>query len=229
MKFEIKHRTTGKTLYQDEADSFKALIIAAIKSKTNLYGADLYCANLRGANLYGANLYGANLYGADLYGANLYGADLYGANLGGADLGGANLCGADLGGANLYGADLGGANLDGANLGGAKNLSELVAAQTNILPDGPIIGWKKCQNQIIVKLLIPAKARKSNASGRKCRAEFVKVLDVFGAEVGVSTYDPKITYRKGETVTCHKWDEDRWIECGGGIHFFISRIEAESY
>ena len=35
MKFEIKQRATGKTLYQDEAGSFKSLIIAAIKSKAN--------------------------------------------------------------------------------------------------------------------------------------------------------------------------------------------------
>jgi len=174
MKFKIKHRFTGTILYQDEAESFQALITAAIKS-----GADLNGADLRGADLRGADLRGADLYGADLY--------------------------------------------------GTKNLPELAAAQTNILPEGPIVGWKKCRNQVIVKLLIPAEARKSNASGRKCRAEFVKVLQVFGAEIGVSTHDNTTIYRKGETITCHKWEEDRWVECGGGIHFFITRIEAESY
>ena len=57
----------------------------------------------------------------------------------------------------------------------------------------------------------------------------MKVLQVFGAEVGISTYDDKTEYRKGATVTCNKWEEDRWVECGGGIHFFITRIEAEQY
>jgi Family of unknown function (DUF5758)/Pentapeptide repeats (8 copies) len=254
MKFEIKNRFTGSILYQDEAASFVALIQAAVTAGANLYGADLRSANLRSANLRSANLRGAdlggaNLRGADLGGANLRGADLRGANLRGADLGGANLRsanlrsanlgganlrGADLGGANLRsanlrGADLRGANLRSANLRGAENLSDLIAAQTTILPEGPCIGWKKCQNNVIVKLLIPANARKSNASGRKCRAEFVKVLQVFGAEVGISTHDAKTTYRKGETITCNKWEKDRWIECGGGIHFFITRVEAENY
>jgi hypothetical protein len=121
------------------------------------------------------------------------------------------------------------ANLYGANLYGAKSVPELAAAQTILLPEGPIIGWKKCQNNVIVKLLIPYKARRSNATGRKCRAEFVKVLQVFGAEIGISTHNNTTQYRKGETVTCDTWNEDRWTECGGGIHFFITRIEAEKY
>jgi uncharacterized protein YjbI with pentapeptide repeats len=32
----------GKIIYQDEAESFRALILAAIKSRANLYGANLY-------------------------------------------------------------------------------------------------------------------------------------------------------------------------------------------
>lgn len=43
---------------------------------------------------------------------------------------------------NLYGADLSGANLSGADLSGAKNAG-LVIAQTRILPEGSLIGWKK--------------------------------------------------------------------------------------
>jgi hypothetical protein len=78
-------------------------------------------------------------------------------------------------------------------------------------------------------LTVPSKARRSNATGRKCRAEFVKVLDVIGAEVGISKHDGKTEYRKGKIVRCDKWEEDRWIECGGGIHFFITRYEAENY
>ena len=195
----------------------------------NLQGADLRGANLQGADLYGANLRGANLRGANLRGANLQGANLRGANLQGADLRGANLQGADLYGANLRGADLYGANLYGANLRGAKNISDIGAAQTVLLPAGNLVGWKKCCNNVIVKLLIPQKARRSNSTGRKCRAEYVQVLRVYGAEVGISTHNNLTAYRKGETVKCDQWNEDRWTECGGGIHFFITRAEAEAY
>ena len=159
--------------------------------------------------------------GADLRGADLSETNLYGANLSGADL-----RGADLSETNLYGADLRGANLSGADLEGTSGIKG-----TYIAPEtGSFTAWKKCQNGVIVKLRIPAKARRSNATGRKCRADFVKVLQVFGAEEGRSTHDNgKTVYRKGETVHCDTWCEDRWTECGGGIHFFMTREEAESY
>ena len=164
---------------------------------------------------------GANLYGANLSGANLRGADLYGADLSWADLRETNLYGADLRGADLYGADLRGADLEGTS--GIKG--------TYIAPEtGSFTAWKKCKDGVIVKLRIPAKARRSNATGRKCRADFVKVLQVFGAEEGRSMHDNgKTVYRKGETVHCDTWCEDRLTECGGGIHFFMTREEAESY
>src|SRR6185312_2400460 len=136
----------------------------------------------------------------------------------------ANLCGANLCGANLYGADL-----YGADLYGAKEIPELAVAQTVLLPEGNLVGWKKCRDGVIVKLLIPQHAKRSNASGRKCRASEVKVLRVYGAEVGISQHDGNTIYRKGETVKPDVWNEDRWTECGGGIHFFITRIEAEKY
>jgi len=141
----------------------------------------------------------------------------------------AYLSGAYLSGANLSGAYLSGANLSGANLKDAKE-AEYSLAQTTIVPEtGGFQGWKKCLNGVIVRLRIPAKAQRSNASGRKCRASEALVLQVIGAEEGISRYDRNTKYRKGETVKCDKWNEDRWQECGGGIHFFLTRIEAERY
>jgi hypothetical protein len=201
----ILSRWSGKVLYSCAKATIKEAVLQAIKD-----GADLSGANLSGANLSGANLSGADLSGADLSGANLSGADLYGAN--------------------LSGADLSGANLSGADLSGAKEIPVLAAAQSLIVPEsGPFFGWKKCKNGVIVKLAIGTNARRSNATGRKCRAEYVKVLEVIGAEVGISEHDGKTEYRKGAIVRCDKWNEDRWTECGGGIHFFLTRIEAENY
>jgi hypothetical protein len=180
------------------------------------------------ADLHGADLYGANLHGADLYGANLYGANLHGANLHGANLYGANLHGADLRGADLYGANLYGADLHGADLRGAKNISALVAAQTNICAEGTIRGYKKATEGLVV-LEIPAEAARSNATGRKCRAEFARVLKTPGGNPAHSKHDPNFVYRVGEIVRPDAWCPDRWQECAGGIHFFLTRIEAENY
>jgi len=229
----IKHRYTGAVLFEGESGmTTRQVLEKATLSGANLYGANLSGANLYGADLYGARLYGTNLYGANLYGANLSGADLYGADLYGANLSGANLYGARLYGTNLYGADLYGArlygtNLYGANLKDAKNC-ELAIAQTRILPEGQLIGWKKCKDDVIVKLQIPAKAKRSSAFGRKCRAEYVKVLQVFGADVGISLHDGKTQYVKGEIVKPDSFSEDWKSECAPGIHFYITRIEAEN-
>ena len=155
--------------------------------------------------------------------ANFYGADLYGADLSGADLRGANFYGAD-----LSVADLRGANLRGADLYGAKN-ADLVIARTRILPEGDIIGWKKCKGGVIVKLRIPEAAKRSHAFGRKCRAEYADVLEIFGGDNALSSHDHKTKYVVGERVHPDKFDENWMEECASGIHFFITRIEAENY
>jgi hypothetical protein len=245
MNIEIKNRWTGVIIIAGEYENVRE---AVLKSKEN--GANLSGANLRSANLSGANLSGANLSGADLFDANLSGANLRSANLSGANLRSANLSGADLSGANLRsanlrsanlrsanlrsanlsGADLSGANLSGADLSGAKNIPALANVRASILPEvGQFIGWKKCKAGVLVRLMVGKNARRSNATGRKCRAEYIKVLEVIGATVGISQHDNKTKYEVGKIVRCDSWDEDRWVECGGGIHFFLTKVEAENY
>jgi hypothetical protein len=146
-----------------------------------------------------------------------------------ANLSGANLSGANLSGANLSGANLSGADLSGADLSGANNISPITQAETTIVPEGQFVAWKKCGNGVIVKLMVGKNAKRSNGTSRKCRAEYVKVLAVIGAEVGISTHDNKTEYRVGKIVRCDQWEENRWVQCGGGIHFFLTRWEAEAY
>ena len=173
--------------------------------------------------------------------ACLLGAYLRYADLRDADLRDADLRDADLRGADLFLADLRGADLRGADLRGA-NLSELTVAQTSILPDeGDIIGWKKALAldgaPIIVKLLIPSDAKRSNSTGRKCRANKARILDLQDRQgnslppdtTAYSSFDPDFTYKKGETVHVEDFDTNRWNECAPGIHFFITRIEAVKY
>jgi hypothetical protein len=105
-----------------------------------------------------------------------------------------------------------------------QNLSALVDART-ILPDGDLIGWKKLAGGTICKLKIPADAKRvGGLIGRKCRAEFVVVLAGAG-----SSQRGGVVYRVGETVKPDKYDPDPRVECSGGIHFFITRAEAEAY
>ena len=230
----------------------------------DLSNADLFGANLRGANLFGANLRGADLRNADLSNANLsnanlFGAYLRGANLSNADLSNADLSNANLRGADLFGADLRDANLRGANLRGADlfgaNLrnadlcrADLCGASIDQMmwniytvfyplqcpESGSYIGYKKASG-LVVELEIPADARRSSATSRKCRASKAKVLsitDINGNPAGgqvKSNYDPNFVYAIGETVEVTDFDDNRWNECSTGIHHFITRAEAVIY
>ena len=53
------------------------------------------------------------------------------------------------------------ADLSMADLSGAKN-HELAVAMASHLPEGDLIGWKKCREGVIVKLEIPSRARRSH-------------------------------------------------------------------
>ena len=188
--------------------------------------ADLRGANLCNANLFGADLRGANLCGADLCNANLRGANLRGANLRGANLFGADLCNANLRGANLFGADLSCASMD-------QMIWNIHTAFYPLqCPDsGSYIGYKKASG-LVVELEIPADARRSSATSRKCRASKAKVLSITdingnpGGDQVRSNFDPNFVYAIGETVEVTDFDDNRWNECSTGIHHFITRAEA---
>jgi len=222
---EILNRYTKAVIYKSEtAETVAQAVCEAVKANVILSGS-----NLRGCNLRGCNLSGCNLSGSDLSGSNLRYSDLSGCNLSGSDLSGSDLSGSNLRGCNLSGSNLRGCNLSGSDLSGCKEIPVIAAAQTSITPDGSLIGWKKCQSGVIVKLRIPEDARRSNATGRKCRAEFVDVMEVIGSDVGISQHDGETKYVTGRRVICDTWCEDSWNECAGGIHFFITREEAENY
>ena len=119
-----------------------------------------------------------------------------------------------------------GANLSGADLSGAKN-SDIALARTSIVPEeGAFVGYKKLANGVIAKLVIPHDAKRLNAIGsRKCRAEKVFVLEGQGA----SSHDKSVIYATDTWVLPDSFNDDRRVECSNGIHFFITRAEAEAY
>ena len=235
MKFEIRKLSSGEVVYTADLDAslesadYSVQLGAAVKIAVGA-GSYLAQAKLAGADLAGAYLVGANLAGAYLAGAYLAHANLEAANLETANLVGAILVGARLAGANIKDVNLAGANLRNVRLARAKN-GELAAAMTEILPrEGEVIGWKKA-GPCLVKLRVPPEAKRSNATGRKCRAEFVEVLEVIGDGAAITTRRGLRTeYVTGQTVRPDKWDaRSRWHECTHGIHFYLTREEAEAH
>ena len=231
-KIQIKHKILGSVLfeYEKEENTIKDTLQAAVKA-----GADLRDADLGGADLRRADLRGADLRDADLGGADLRDADLRDADLGGADLRRADLRGADLRRADLGGADLRGADLGGADLGGAKNIPYIPLACPS---DGAFIGWKKARSggyAALVKIEIPEDAKRSSATGTKCRCDKARVLEITRIADGkqsqeaTSDHDLNFIYRVGEMVSVDDFDENPYNECAPGIHFFINRQEAINY
>jgi hypothetical protein len=213
-----------KTYTKKELDKVLKLHDLWLNNKGGGIRADLSGADLSYTNLPGANLSGANLFDADLSGANLYGAKLSGANLSNANLSGANLSGA-----NLFDADLSGAILSGANLFDAD------LPYFQIPQDGDLTVWKKFGGDCYGKLLVPEGARRTaSLVGKKCRAEFVKVLEIYSlndntVEVANGWYNKDFIYKVGETIYPDSYDDDIRVECTNGIHFFLTKEEALSF
>ena len=262
----FEYTKEGNTITETVLDAIRrgADLRGADLRGADLRDADLCGAYLCGAYLCGADLCGANLRDADLRDADLYGADLRGADLRDADLCGAYLCGAYLCGANLYGADLCDANLRDANLRGANlrdanlrdadlcdanlrdanlrganlrdaNLRDAKGCYLSCPTEGSFIGWKKASGHI-VKLRIPEDARRSSATGHKCRCDkayVMEIQDMDGTKATEDTvrsdHDKNFVYTVGATVEVPDFDDNMWSECAPGIHFFIDRRAAVEY
>ena len=216
IKIEIRNRWTGSVVfeYTKEGNTITETVLDAIRRGADLRDADLCGADLRGSNLCGAYLRGANLCDADLRDANL--------------------CGAYLRGANLYGADLCDANLYGADLRGT-DLRDAKGCYLSCPTEGSFIGWKKASGHI-VKLRIPEDARRSSATGHKCRCDKAYVMEIQNMDGTRATedtvradHDKNFVYTVGATVEVPDFDDNRWSECAPGIHFFIDRRAAVEY
>lgn len=215
------------------ANLYGANLCEAILYGTNLFEANLCKANLCETNLSCARLFGAKLSKTNLYEANLWRADLRRSNLCEANLLGSNLCRADLREANLREAKLQETKLYGACLWGAMNIPYIPL----VCPErGSFTAFKKC-GEYIIELLIPADAKRSSATTRKCRASYAKVLSITTLDGKIAKTDrvmnsihpSHIVYKVGEYVYPDAFDENRWKECSHGIHFFINRQEAVEY
>jgi len=103
---------------------------------------------------------------------------------------------------------------------------------------GSFIGYKKALGGVIIELEIPGDAKRSSATGRKCRCNKAYVRAIYkrnniGKWIEIteahSTFDVTFMYKVGEMVKVDNFDENRWNECAPGIHFFISKQEAIDY
>lgn len=216
-------------------------------SNCDISGLDMGYANLADGIFVNADMSSVGLTYTTLNDAKMSGAILKGANLSFANLFFTDLSRADLSEAILRGAFFYRSVLTSCKFKYNKSLQDAIFKDVDLskicpnvfplpmaCPDtGAFIGWKKCRdrcgNPVIVKLLIPEDAKRSSATGRKCRCNKAIVLDIEGADVAYSRYDISFVYKIGETIQVDNFEENRFIECAPGIHFFINKQEAIEY
>lgn len=101
--------------------------------------------------------------------------------------------------------------------------------------DTPIRGYKKCDTNgngpTIVTLEIPRGAIVFSINGSKCRTNKAIVLSIDGDGINeaYSFHDQEFVYRVGDELVIDDFDLRYNVECGTGIHFFLTKGEAEHY
>lgn len=217
----------------------------AENEQLSLKNQQLADLDLSGWDLHGIDFSWAELSGTKLDGANLDGSVLDNAMMNHCSLRGATLRRASMQGANLRWSDLTGLHIEGANLW--RSVFEY-AVMENITDDedtrffrmfcpetGAFLAYKKCFNDRLVQLLVPADARRVSAACNACRCDRAKVLTIKSFDYeeqfteAWSLVDENFCYRVGEWVEAKNYNPDRWMESTGGIHFWMSREEALAY
>ena len=100
---------------------------------------------------------------------------------------------------------------------------------------GPFVCYKKCFEDKLVQLLVPADARRSSDTSRMCRCDKAKVLNITNFDHTEKFTEARslcgrdFYYHVGEYVYEPNYNDDRWLQSTYGIHFFMTEEEAKSY
>ena len=217
-------------LKQGEKD-FTNLIL----ENMNLENYDLSDMNFSHSNFINVNLSNVNFCSSQLVNVllddcDLQNANLKNANLERASLRRANLTKVDISGARLYAAVLENASLDDIIFDDkTENFCIHCPEQ------GAFVAYKKGLDNLIIKLLIPSDAKRVSSTMNCCRCDKAKVLEIKNFEgtkffdEAWSTVAENFCYKLGEWVYAENFNEDRWYDSTGGIHFWMTEDEAKAY
>jgi len=190
----------------------------AVLSASRFIAAALCDGNFRGANLSSCDFRWADLDYVHFENAILSNADLRWTK---------NSYWARFEGANMEGIEIEGSPIDDEAVEGVKNLFIPMVCPE----EGSFIAWKKCRDGKIAKILVPENALRTGGCRYTCRASEVLILDIFDGEStceeAISIRDENIIYHKGELVKDEEEFDNSLLHNGTGIHFFITRAEAE--
>ena len=171
-----------------------------------------------------------NLENYDLSDMNFSHSNFINANLERTSLRRVNLTYADIRGAKLYAAVLENAILDNIIFDDKTENFRIHCPE-----QGAFVAYKKGLDNLIIKLLIPSDAKRVSSTLNCCRCDKAKVLEIKNFEgtkffdEAWSTVAENFCYKLGEWVYAENFNEDRWYDSTGGIHFWMTEDEAKAY
>lgn len=201
----------------------------------DLTGADLSNVDFTLSSFEGVTLDAANFQKSAVVNALFDHCSLRDANFKNANMKTASFRYCDMRNCNIEGANLYGAVLEKANLKEVKSDENTQWFRLRCPEKGAFLGYKKCVNNRMVQLLIPADALRTSATLPSCRCNKAKVLTIKSFdftenfEEAWSLVDENFVYKVGEWVEVKNFNEDRWMDSTTGIHFWMTREEAEAY
>lgn len=196
-----------------------------------------YRTSFRNCDFTGMECFGNNTY---FISCHFYDCDFHDASLDGRNFVKCSFCGCVFGIRHM---------LEGFTAGNFFNDCRDMPYLPMICPDeGSFIGFKQAHATCtesgntggcpcIVKMCVPAHARRSSGSSRKCRCSEALILDAWDLNgtpidrrsVISSNHDPDFKYKIGDSIHIDDFDENRWNECSAGFHFFMNEEEARNY
>lgn len=139
----------------------------------------------------------------------------------------------------LYGTNFSNASLTNTKITKCDTDECTCNLMLNCPEKGSFTAFKKARSdsseQVVVELRVPADAKRSSATSRKCRVSKAKVISITSCDgkqsykTAHACYRHVFKYTVGEVVKVDDFDKDRWNECAPGIHCFITRQEAVNY
>lgn len=231
----LKDNTKGKRAILDKYDFRKMILKDKNFKKAILCWSNFQAAVLDNSDFSEADLRYCNLCDTDCKGTNFSKAFLRFTIFGEADLRKANFTEAILD-YTIFTES----NMRGAITKGAKITDKTAFFGLQCPEEGAFIGFKRCRaskeskEDRIVKLLIMEDSLRLSSTNRRCRASKVKVLSVESLDgeekfdSAISKRDHELKYIVGEIIEVKNFNKERWSDCAEGIHFYITRYEAET-
>ena len=200
-------------------------------SRLDLHNVDFTDAIGENINFSNANLMGSIFTGSRFEHVNFDSADLRKALLKNCDMRYANFHNADCRGTKFSCTIMECSNHEGIIIDDATENYRMHCPEK-----GAFLGYKKCFNDLLVTLLIPADARRVCSTTRPCRCDKAKVINITSfdfkehyKEAWSLCASTDFKYTLGEYVYPDSFNPDRWMESTHGIHFWMTPEEAMAY